>query len=596
MRSWLIPALLSLSLALPPGAVAPAVVAGGLILVADSAPAEARARTRSSGGYARPSTRSRTPSLSIPSSPRSSSSGSGGYRRPSLSPSPGIRTSPSLPSAADREFSRRQSGEALNRYRADRQPNTPSQTYPAPVPSGPPPGARRHGQADEWAGYRNGGVPSGSGWGTSGWGGSSWGWGTRRSGGWGSGWASGWPAGRGWTLPGYAYNTPSRFGIWDGLFLWFLLDNLSRAGSTDFFHNHRNDPGYEQWRAEAERRAQSDADLRARLDQLDRQLAEKQGQPTNPNYLPPDTPRDVAVAEDAVSEERSSDLQTPAARPGNSQAAQPPVVQPRAGADEAENGGGMGGVIVILALLVGGGVLFLLWRSRRRHPLPAGAAPSSSPTGMAGRILRNTVSGETYKPSLFRVGMTLTADPTPFILAGGSTKVAPPEGGSGGLVSVEAVGRLTAGGTTLHRLYLPGGQSFFQLHLGADGKPDECRYFSLIDEVSPASEEEWGFWLDTAEGMIGWPEFQTKDGKSYARQWAPGSNRIAPRDLSEVRSETGGERTRRLSAMLYAAPTGAAAPAPETEYILVAAVEADGQAWVEIQAGIDVNPAALSLA
>jgi hypothetical protein len=47
--------------------------------------------------------------------------------------------------------------------------------------------------------------------------------------------------------------------------------------------------------------------------------------------------------------------------------------------------------------------------------------------------------------------------------------------------------------------------------------------------------------------------------------------------------------------MLYAASTGAPAPAPETEYILVAAAEASGRAWVEIHAGIDINPAALSL-
>jgi hypothetical protein len=48
--------------------------------------------------------------------------------------------------------------------------------------------------------------------------------------------------------------------------------------------------------------------------------------------------------------------------------------------------------------------------------------------------------------------------------------------------------------------------------------------------------------------------------------------------------------------MLYAAPTGAPEPAPPVEYILVAAVEAEGQAWVEINAGIDVNPTTLSLA
>ena len=52
---------------------------------------------------------------------------------------------------------------------------------------------------------------------------------------------------------------------------------------------------------------------------------------------------------------------------------------------------------------------------------------------------------------------------------------------------------------------------------------------------------------------------------------------------------------RRLQAMLYGAPTGGAAAAPQTEYILVSAIEAEGQAWVEVDAGIDINPAALQL-
>ena len=47
--------------------------------------------------------------------------------------------------------------------------------------------------------------------------------------------------------------------------------------------------------------------------------------------------------------------------------------------------------------------------------------------------------------------------------------------------------------------------------------------------------------------------------------------------------------------MLYGADTGGAPPAPTTEYVLVCAIEATGQAWVEIDAGIDINPAALTL-
>ena len=47
--------------------------------------------------------------------------------------------------------------------------------------------------------------------------------------------------------------------------------------------------------------------------------------------------------------------------------------------------------------------------------------------------------------------------------------------------------------------------------------------------------------------------------------------------------------------MLYDAPSGGTPPAPATEYILVSAIEATGEAWVEIDAGIDINPAGLTL-
>ena len=48
-------------------------------------------------------------------------------------------------------------------------------------------------------------------------------------------------------------------------------------------------------------------------------------------------------------------------------------------------------------------------------------------------------------------------------------------------------------------------------------------------------------------------------------------------------------------AMLYARPTGAPVPAPQTEYILVAAVDAGERAWVELYAGIDISPQTLTL-
>jgi hypothetical protein len=104
-------------------------------------------------------------------------------------------------------------------------------------------------------------------------------------------------------------------------------------------------------------------------------------------------------------------------------------------------------------LFVGAAVLLLLWFWRRRlaRPPTAAAAP-----GLAGST-----------QTRFRVGMTMPVDPSPFLLAAGLTKVQPLEGS--GMTSVEVVGLLRDRAALLHRLYLPGGKAFFQLHLGADG-------------------------------------------------------------------------------------------------------------------------------
>jgi hypothetical protein len=486
-------------------------------------PADAAARARSSGGYSRPSAPSvRTPSVRPPAvggsvfgGPRTPST-SDGYTRPSSPSGAPARRAPSSP--GDLDVSRRGAAEALQQYRAQQeQRRTPSVT-PAPAPGGYARVPR---------------IPRGEGS------------------------APGWYAGRGWTPPPWSYATP-RFGIWDALFLWFLLDTLSRPGHAQWFYDHQGDPGVRQWREEAQRQAQENAQLHARLDELDRQLAERQGQPRNPDYLPPDTPPGVAHA-------------SPAASPG--------TFAP-------------GAVTTMLVLLGGAAFLFILWRRRRAARGSTGGDSPMTPLRTAGEMLRHKLTGEGYTPSRFRLGMTLTLDPTPFVLAAGSTKVPTPPA-AGQTVSVQAVGTLRDG-ALLHRLYLDE-PSFFQLHLGAAAIPDECRYFARIDQVTPADPNEWAFWLDETEGAIGWPQFQAKDGRLYDRVWSPGSARVPPRRLEETMTTAEGTQVRTLQAMLYAAPTGARPPAPATEYVLVAAVEAAGQAWIDICAGIDINPAALSL-
>jgi hypothetical protein len=190
--------------------------------------------------------------------------------------------------------------------------------------------------------------------------------------------------------------------------------------------------------------------------------------------------------------------------------------------------------------------------------------------------------------------MTLALDPAPFILAGNAIKLQPPEGS--GQISVSAVGHVVSGDVKLVRLYLADGRTSVQLHLDASGDPDECRMLGTIDEITPADASEWAAWLDPNEGMIGWPVFQTKDGKIYERVWLPGNTRVAPRALTETIESLSSTRIVESQAMLYAVPTGAPAPAPASEYILVAAVQDSGRAWVEIRAGIDLNPVTLQLA
>ena len=256
-----------------------------------------------------------------------------------------------------------------------------------------------------------------------------------------------------------------------------------------------------------------------------------------------------------------------------------PAAAPGGGSTAAAAASGGSGIVWVV-LFIGVAGFLLLWLARRRAATSRSSA--GAPPGLAGSTTTR-----------FRVGQTIPLDPAAFLLAAGATKVQPPAGS--GMISVEAVGLLEDAGVQLNRLYLPGRTAFFQLHLGADGAPDECRYFSRLDEVHPASQAEWGEWLDPAQGMIGWPAFQTKDGKTYDRAWAPGQTRIAPRQQVETIQALGVVTRRQLQTMLYAIPTGAAAPAPSSEYVMVAAVEDGGQAWVEIHAGIDINPASLTL-
>ena len=166
---------------------------------------------------------------------------SGGYGRPSGSAFGGLGLDNSR--GVDRAISRRSSSQALQEYRA-------SQTRPALVPLS---ATRRPsaGQEDSrWATAPLQRRPPPVGW------------------------------GGGAYAPSYAGAAP-RFGAWDAVLAWSLLNSLSRPQSVAYFHDYRNDPRYTQWRAEAERKAASDPAVAQKLGELDALMSQNKAQPAS---------------------------------------------------------------------------------------------------------------------------------------------------------------------------------------------------------------------------------------------------------------------------------------------------------------------------
>ena len=209
-------------------------------------------------------------------------------------------------------------------------------------------------------------------------------------------------------------------------------------------------------------------------------------------------------------------------------------------------------------------------------------------------LIKYKLSGTPYHHSLFRVGMVMEPDPTPFVLAAGATKVKDPTGG--GRLVVTAVSALQSGTVSLTRLHLGDSGAFLQLAVSVAGQVEECRFFTLLDREMPPDEATWDVWLNPAQGLVGWPQFQTLDGQLYDRVWSPGLARIEPIAFDTTVTTVDGKLSLDTRAMLYARPTGLADPAPQTEYLMVGVVEDRDQAWVDLHVGIDLNPAALTLA
>jgi TRAP-type uncharacterized transport system substrate-binding protein len=102
----------------------------------------------------------------------------------------------------------------------------------------------------------------------------------------------------GWSPPAYAYGSSPSFGVWDAMMWWMILDNAGKRQYSSTAYHHADDPGYRQWRQEADRLAQNNQELKEKLAKLDAEVKqqESEGLVRDAAYLPPGMPPEVALA------------------------------------------------------------------------------------------------------------------------------------------------------------------------------------------------------------------------------------------------------------------------------------------------------------
>ncbi len=114
--------------------------------------------------------------------------------------------------------------------------------------------------------------------------------------------------GQGYQPPAFAFGGSPGFGMFDALFLYWMLDHASNRNVAATAYNHSDDPGYKKWRQEVENLAKDNSDLKAKLAELDKQTKALEGTPKDPGYLPKGVPPEVALSGAALASKKPEKL------------------------------------------------------------------------------------------------------------------------------------------------------------------------------------------------------------------------------------------------------------------------------------------------
>lgn len=102
----------------------------------------------------------------------------------------------------------------------------------------------------------------------------------------------------GWAPKPYMY-TNSSYGGYDGLLFWMMLDSMGDMAMMSALYNQSNQPGFAEWKAEAEKQAKTDEKVAKQLEEMNAKLAAMEGE-KDPSKLPEGMLPDVALANDAL--------------------------------------------------------------------------------------------------------------------------------------------------------------------------------------------------------------------------------------------------------------------------------------------------------
>jgi hypothetical protein len=97
----------------------------------------------------------------------------------------------------------------------------------------------------------------------------------------------------------FIYTMYPRYGLWDAIFLGFMVERAEEREYALMYYNHRNEEEMIQWRQEMDRMAMDNAELRAKLAIMDQQVANLQGTPVDSAYVP-EGAKDIALSPDVI--------------------------------------------------------------------------------------------------------------------------------------------------------------------------------------------------------------------------------------------------------------------------------------------------------